>query len=337
MFMNYGSSVKEGFRVVNRRWQLVLIRIVASIINCAAFFIIVGIPLFIAIMVAGVELATTNAGALLAGLKDAFLRGYFAISILVLTSILLYITFAAFLWLYVLSGSMGIVARELTGPGGEFSLKTFFAEARKHFMPLTRFYTLVGLGIMLVSIVIGVAVGGAVYLTEVLKDASTFLGLILGVVLNAFVVLLAIFALFGSVAVSTFGAGIVIMEGEKAWPATKKTIKFLERHPQGFWAYSTLLIGYFVISVLLLAFSYPFRLLPIIGTIIVLPYQLIAYGIERYFGLGLIGSAFSYYLRYEGGRTSGAGPVPPQAPEGPAPQAEAGPEAPSQTPPQETA
>ena len=336
MTMTFSESIKEGFGAINHRWQLVLIRVLASVVNLAAFFIIVGIPLFIAIMVAGIELAASNAGQFLASLKDAFERGYVWIAALVLASLLLYAIFAAFVWMYVISGSMGIIARTLENRKEIFRVKLFHIEARRHFTPLANFYLLLGMFMLGAFIVLGVAVGGAVYLSDALKEASSFLGLMLEVILNLFIALAGLFAVYGSMTLGSYGAGAVVLDGEQAWPALKKAVKFLSEHPWGFWGYSFFLTAYGMAMFLLFVIGYPFKLIPIIGVVIMLPYQIASYALGRYLGLSLVGSAFSYYFRNT--RTKniqeeapGHGQIPP----GPVPTAQEGTPGPAQTPPSE--
>lgn len=54
--MIYADAVKSGFRLVNRNWQLVVVQAGMMLANCLGFFVIVGIPLFIAFVVFGLDL-----------------------------------------------------------------------------------------------------------------------------------------------------------------------------------------------------------------------------------------------------------------------------------------
>ncbi len=333
--MAFSDSIKEGFSTVNHRWHLVLIRVAASIVNLAAFFIIVGIPLFIAIMVAGIELAAANAGQFLESLKEAFESGYVWIAVLVLASVLLYALFAAFIWMYVISGSMGIIARTLENRKETFRMKVFYLEARKHFTPLANFYLLLGVFVLSAFIVLGVAVGGAVYLADALKQANSVLGLMLEVLLNLFIVLAGLFIIYGSLTLGAYGAGIVVLDRERAWPAIKKAVSFLSENPWGFWGYCALLTAYGIAMFLLFVIGYPFKLIPIIGVVIILPYQIASYAAGRYLGLSLVGSAFAYYFRRTRTRIPAGVAGQDQAPGGPAQTVPEGPQEPLQTPPPE--
>ncbi len=335
--MTFTDSVKEGFDVVNRRWHLIVVRVVASVIDLVAFFVIVGIPLFIAIAAAGAEIATASAGQFLTSLKDAFMRGYIWVVFLVIASILLYFLFAAFVWMYVASGSMGIIARTLKNRKEAFKMKAFFAEAKRHFAPLANFYFLLGALVLGVLILLGMAVSGSVYLSDSLKAASPSLGLLLEVLLDVFIAVAAVFAIYGSLAVGAFGAGIVVLDSESAWQSIKKSVDFLTSHPWGFWGYCALLTAYGAASFLLFVIGYPFRFIPIVGMIAALPYELVSYALERYLGLSLLGSAFSYYFRSTRIHMPEGGPAQAHAPAGPAPQPGGQPPEPPGTPLSDTA
>lgn len=347
--MHFGDAFREALRLVARRWPLVLIRVAASIVNCIGFFVFVGVPIAIAIMAVGLELATANPQALLRGIKDTILSGHFGMSVLVLTGFFLYLVFAAFVWIYVLSGSMGMLARGISNREEPFRIRDFAAEAKKHLLSLMAFYLFVGLGFIVATLLIGIAMGGAVYITTALKDMHAFLAVLFGVVFIGFTLLLGIFLLFATLSVGTFGAGIVVIKGGRPLAALKGAIGFLRAHPGGFWGYCLLLAGFAVISFLLLLFGYPFKLIPVVGTLIILPYQLVAYAIERFIGLVLIGSAFSYYLGNPdslsaGGEPGKAGtgdisqeaPGRPPAPPEWAPPGQEGHQGPPQGPPSET-
>lgn len=49
--MTYIEAVKDGFRLVHRNWQLVLVQLGMVIVSSIGFFVIVGIPLAIAFII----------------------------------------------------------------------------------------------------------------------------------------------------------------------------------------------------------------------------------------------------------------------------------------------
>ena len=330
--MTFTDSVKEGFDIVNRRWHLILIRIAASMIDLIAFFIIVGIPLFIAIAAAGAEIATANAGEFLSSLERAFTKGYIWVVFLVAASILVYLFLAVFVWMYVASGSMGIIARALEKRKEPFRMKTFFAEAKRHITALANFYFLMAALVVGVFFALGVAATGAAYLCGYLKAANPILGALMEALWGILIMAAGLFAVYAGLAVGAFGAGIVVLDSERAWRAVRKSADFLVSHPRGFWGYCALVTAYGVASFLLFLIGYPFRFIPLLGMVIAVPYELASYALERYLGLSLLGSAFSYYFRNTRVRMPEEGPAQAQAPAGPAATEGAPPPGPPQTP-----
>ena len=330
--MTFTDSVKEGFDIVNRRWHLILIKVATSMINLLAFFIIVGIPLFIAIAAAGVEIATANAGQFLSSLEDAFRKGYIWVVFLVVASILVYLIFAVLVGMYVASGSMGIIARAIGKRKEPFRMKMFFEEAKRLFYPLAVFYSLLAAFAAGALLALGIAATGAVYLSSYLKAVSPLLGLLMEAIWGIIILAAGLFAVYGWFAVAAFGAGIVVLDSERAWPAFRKAVDFLVSHPRGFWGYCALVTAYGVASFLLFLIGYPFRFIPILGMAVALPYELASYALERYFGLSLLGSAFSYYFRSTRVHMPEGGPGQAQAPAGPAGPGETPPPGPPQTP-----
>jgi hypothetical protein len=333
--MVFLDSAREGFRTVHRNWQLVLIRIIASVINWVAFFVMVVIPVVLLVVTVGMELASaTDVWSFLNSLTAALFKVYFAVALLIISSFLLYLVFASVVWLFALSGSMGVLAKRLAGPAAtdinlylkseeKFSLREFFSEGRRLFFPLMRFYIIIGFAIIGAFFIVGLALGGAFYITDLLRETNMILAALLGTVLVLFAVALWLFSTFGVFALSVYGACIVATEDGRATSAIRKAYNFLVAHPRGFWGYVLMLLGYMVVFFLLVAIGYPFKLIPIIGSLIMLPYQLAAYAVERYLGLGIIGSVFAYYLNNRGRGTREG--VPPEIQTPPAAEGPAGP------------
>jgi len=313
--VHFWDSVKEGVTLVNRNWQLVLIRVVASLITFIGFFIIVGIPFAIAVIAVGVNLLAARPEAFLEGLKDILLKGYLGIALLLVMGILIYLIFAVTLWVYVLAGSFGVLGANLKNPAHAFKLSGFFSEGKRLFWPFTRFYTIIGLFVILVFLLLGLAGGVAVVALGLPRESLPLVALYLVGVFSIIMFLAFEF--------SVFGAGIIVLESRgawesvkggwicrrirkeilkwcAAWEAVKKGWSFLAAHPRAFWGYGLLLFSYFFVSLFLLVLAYPFSLIPIIGSLIMLPYQIMVSAVQRYLGLVLAGTAFSYYFRSTG-------------------------------------
>lgn len=299
MAYSFWDSFRDGFSLVNRNWQLVLIKVTASIISCMLFFIIVGIPLIIAIAAIGLNFSTERPELFIDELKGMLTGGYMGFALVVIAGLVIYLFLALSIWVYVLAGTYGVLGKKLEDPA-PFKLREFFSSAREFFWSFMAFYGLVGLGFVIASLLLGIAVGGAVFLVMFLKESTLVFSILAGVLLLIVIFSCGLFFLFASLTLGTFGSAVIVLEKEGAWTALKKAIAFLKENPAGFWGYCLLLLLYFLVSSVLVILGYPFQLIPFIGMLIIFPYQLIAYALERYMGLVLAGAAFTYYFRVKG-------------------------------------
>ncbi|MDA8432376.1 MAG: hypothetical protein M0Z60_05355, partial [Nitrospiraceae bacterium] len=107
-------------------------------------------------------------------------------------------------------------------------------------------------------------------------------------------------------------------------------------HQNAFWLYVMLLIAYVIVSFFVMLVVYPFNLIPIIGTIISIPFQLLSYVVQGYLGLVIIAIVLTYYYELEIKKTAPAAIEPP--PEEATAGSSSGPEdtSPPQAPVQET-
>lgn len=302
---SFWDSVKEGFALVNRNWQLVPIKVAASIINCILFFIIVGIPLVVTIIVAGLKFTYDSPELFFSELKDMLAGGYLGLVLLVISGIIIYLLLALSVWVYAFAGSYGVLGKKLEEPG-PFRMREFFFGAREFFWSFMGFYTLVGIGLMLASILIGLAMGGAFFIVTLLRESTLAFSVIAGVVLVIVILSFGVAFLFASLTIGTFGSAVIVLERERPWPALKKAITFIKENPAGLWGFSLLLLFYLLISFVMMVLGYPFQLIPFIGVLMMLA----IYALGRYMGLVLAGTAFTYYFRVKGYGSSAEFPPP---------------------------
>ena len=56
--MTFSDAIRDGFSLIHRQWQLVAVHAVVTIIYIFSFFILVGIPLLVAFVAFGIDIAT---------------------------------------------------------------------------------------------------------------------------------------------------------------------------------------------------------------------------------------------------------------------------------------
>ena len=300
--MTFVEAIRAGFHTINRRMQLVGVQAVLMIINCISFFIVVGIPLGIAFVIFGLDLTGLTQAKDIFNMFSSpseFIAKYLWLVLMVVTSILLYFLFVTTLGLYVFSGSAGIVGRSILEPSAPFSMKRFFSEARQFFFPLMWYTCLVGLIFLAIAFMLGLFGGGIAAIVSAAKTQDSTLALFLGIFFSLVLALIAIGILLAVLAVTVYGIAVLFFKREGSWKAFKESCGFLWKHQNAFWLYMLLFLGYIIVSFFAMLISYPFHLIPIIGTIVSFPLQLMSYMVQGYLGLVVLAVVFTYYYELE--------------------------------------
>jgi len=300
--MTYSDAIKAGFRTINRRMQLVGVQAVLMVVNCIGFFVVVGIPLGIAFVIFGLDLTGLTQARDIFNMFSSpsdFVGKYLWLVLMVVTSILLYFLLVTTLGLYVFSGSAGIVGRSILEPSVPFSMKRFFSEARQFFFPLMWYACLISLVFIAIAFMLGLFGGGIAAIVSAAKSQDSTLALFLGIFFSLVLALGAIGILLVVLAVTVFGIAALFFKREGSWKAFKDACVFLWKQQNAFWLYALLFLGYIVVSFFAILISFPFRLIPIIGTIISFPLQLVSYMVQGYLGLVVLAVVFTYYYALE--------------------------------------
>jgi hypothetical protein len=300
--MTYSQAIRSGFRLVNSRWQLVAIQAGLMLFNCVAFFVMIGIPLGIAFIIFGLDLTG------LAEVKDVFamvrnpaelFSKYFGLVLIVLSSFLFYILLVTTLGLYVFGGAVGVIGRSILEPDLKFSMRGFFAEARRLFFPIMWYSLVAGIVFIVIAFVLGLLGGGGAAVVSAAKSQDSTLALFLGIFFSLVLVLIGISLVFVAIAVAVYGIAVLFFRGEGAMKSFRGGFRFVWDHQSAFWLYAILLAGYIAVSFLVMLIVYPFNLIPIIGTIISIPFQILSYAVQGYLGLVIIAVVFTYYYELE--------------------------------------
>ena len=300
--MTYSEAIKGGFRLVNSRWQLVAVQAGMMLFNLIAFFILVGIPLGIAFIIFGLDLTG------LAELKDIvslfknpaeLLSKYFGLIMIVLISFLVYIVLITLIGLYVFSGSIGTLGRALLDSSSKFTMRSFLAEAKKLFLPLTWYSLVVGLVFVFIAFLLGLLGGGIAVVVSSAKSYDSTLALFLGIFFTLVLVLIGLSLILLALAATVFGTAFLFFKGESAVRSFTAALRFLWARPNAFWLYVVLFAGYIATSFVVMLVVYPLNLIPFIGPIISFPFQILSYVVQGYLGLVIIGVSFTYYYNAE--------------------------------------
>lgn len=305
--MTYSEAIKSGFRLVNNKWQLVAVQAGVMLFNCIAFFIMVGIPLGVAFIIFGLDLTG------LTEIKDfvnvfrnpaELLSKYFGLVMIVVSSFLFYILLITTLGLYIFAGSIGVIGRSILDSSFKFSIKSFLGEARKFFFPIMWYSLVVGLVFIFIAFILGLFGGGIAAVVSAARSQDSTLALFLGIFFSLILILIGISLILGALSVTVYGIAMLFFKGEGSVKSFKGGFKFVWTHQNAFWLYAMLLVGYVIVSFIVMLVVYPFNLIPIIGTIISIPFQIISYVIQGYLGLVIVAVVFNYYFEMEMKKTS---------------------------------
>jgi hypothetical protein len=113
--MGHIEAIKEGFRLVNRVWQLVLVQLSMVFISGIGFFVFVGIPLAVAFILFSIDLTGITEKDIFQLLKEPseIISKYFGIVLFVILGLLIYFLAAITFSIYVFGGSVGVIGRAL--------------------------------------------------------------------------------------------------------------------------------------------------------------------------------------------------------------------------------
>jgi len=300
--MTYIEAIKDGFGLVHRNWQLVLIQIGMVLVSSIGFFIVVGIPLAIAFIIFGIDLTgLTTVTDILRILKEPFdlVSRYLGLFLLVIASFLLYIIMVAMLGIYVFGGSIGVIGRAIKDRHLKFNMRTFFDEAKRLFLRVLGFTAAIGLIVIAAAFVLGILGGGVKSLVSFAQSQDSTLSLFLGTFFSLILITILSIFILGILSVTLYGVASLFFKNTGSLKSLWEAMHYLARHPNAFWLYTILWVGYVLISFLLILLSHSFIFVPVIGPIFSFPYQLISYIFQTYLGLAVIATVFSYYYSTE--------------------------------------
>jgi hypothetical protein len=300
--MKYIEAIKDGFRLINKNWQLVLIQVGMVFMSSIGFFIIVGIPLAIAFIIFGIDLTalteTRDIFRMLRGPSDIISK-YLGLILIVVASFILYILVVAVLGIYLFGGSIGIIGRSIEDKTLKFNIRVFLEQAKRLFLRLLGFTSVIGLIFLVAAFFLGLLGGGIAAIVSFAQSKDSTLALFFSTFFALILLIIALTLILGILSLTLYGFASLFFKGTGAFKSINEAVRFLVKYPNGFWLYAVIFIGYLLASFLLILIGYPFTLIPVVGTILSFPYQLISYAFQTYLGLVIIAIILSYYYSKE--------------------------------------
>jgi hypothetical protein len=301
--MSCVEVIKQGIKSVNRNWQLVLVQFASTFIGFMSFCIIVGVPIAIAFILFGLDLTEilkSRDTLEVLGNSASLLKKYFAAAVIILLSLLGYLTFLVTLWTFTVSGTIGVFADSILSSESSFSLGSFIRHGRKYFMPVMFFSVLIGGIFMVIAFALGVLGGVAASIIETAKSREIAFALFLGVFFMLTLGVAFIFLILGTFSATIYGMAFLVFNKASSIEALKGSFRYLHSTPSAAGFYAVLMFSYGLALFLVLLIGSPIAVIPLIGPPLSMMYQLIVYFVQAYIGLVLISSAFIYYYNTSG-------------------------------------
>ncbi|GER93304.1 hypothetical protein A45J_1041 [hot springs metagenome] len=298
--MSYIATIKEGIQTVHKNYQLVIIQFASMLLSCIGFFTIVGIPIAIAFIMFGLDLTEIlRIKDIVSAFKGSaeLLNKYFAMAIVIILSLLIYVAFIIALWIFTISGTIGVLRDSIIDADFKFKLKTFLREGRNFFSPVFFFSAMIGIAFIFLAFMLGLLGGGTSAIIEMAKAQEATLALFLGVFFSLIILSVGIFLIIVTLSITTYGIAHLSFQRSNTIETIKNTVRYIYSRPSSMGFYAILLIGYMVVGFLVILIGSPFTLIPIIGPILSLPYQLVTYVIQGYVSLVMLSSIFHYYYK----------------------------------------
>src|SRR5574340_527900 len=252
--MTYSDAIKGGFRIINRNWQLVAVQAGMMIANCIGFFVIVGIPLGIAFIIFGLDLTGLAETRDIMGLlkhPSELIPKYMGLVLVVVSSFLFYLLIVTTAGIFVFGGSIGTVGRAVLDTSRKFSMKLFFAEAKRLFFPMMWFSMVMGLVFIAIAFFLGLLGGGVAAVVQTAKSQDSTLALFLGIFFSLVLAICAIVVILGAIAATVYGIAVLFFKSEGAVRSFKDAVVFLWNRQSAFWLYVLLFFGYVIASFIL--------------------------------------------------------------------------------------
>lgn len=296
--MSFFQAVREGVRTVHCNWQLILVQLAFMVLSFISFFMIVGVPIAIAFIIFGLDLTEMlRVKDVMTVFRDSaeLLGKYFGIAFLIIMSAVFYVGFILISWVFTLAATMGLFAKTIRDGSSRFTLSAFFSEGRRYFGAAFVFSVLITLLFVVLAAVLGAIGSGVAVVIDFAKEREATLALFMGVFFSLLLLSVGLFLIVTALSFTVYGLASLSLNRRSSWTTMKETAQYLFAKPESIGFYGLLLGAYIVAGFVIVMVSAPFSLIPVVGALLVLPFQLATYVAQGYLGLIMLASAFVYY------------------------------------------
>lgn len=298
------DSIREGFRHAHKNWQLIVLQLLLSIVLFIGLIVVVVAFILAAIVVLGLNIEKIDAlGDMLGNVKDPMdlLADYAGLAIGLVTSFLLYSIFAISVWTFTLGGSAGVLGLSIMNSASRLGPRDFLREGKRLFWPVAGITGLIGLIFIVALGVMGLLAGGGATLWEMFFSSNTRLAIFLTVLFSLMAFTAMLIVVVYLFALAAWSVASLVIDGTGIAASIRNAERFIRNRPESM---GLLLISIFVLGFVqftLMSIWYTANLLPVVGLIMTLPFQIIAYAVQGYVNMALMAAVLAYYYHAHGG------------------------------------
>ncbi|GBE06559.1 MAG TPA: hypothetical protein ENH45_06590 [Nitrospirae bacterium] len=292
------ESIKQGFSITHKNWQVILLRVAAGAINVIGFFFLVGTPVIIAIISFGIDVAQVRDmfPGILENPMDILTR-YIGLAVLVAVAFLIYLTVASIIIIYAYGGTIGVLRNAVLDEQFKFSYSGFFREAGRFFFPLVWLSSLAMLLILAAVIAFAILAGVVFAVTQVSAGSGSSLIVFFSTFFSLLLVFLALTLGLGSLIYIVYASIAMVADGRGVMDSFRSAWVFVMGRPMAFVFYILLIIGILAVNILLVMIGFAFQMTPIIGPFAGIPYKVAYCAVQVYLGVVMWGALVAYYMR----------------------------------------
>jgi hypothetical protein len=297
--MNYFSIIKEGVSIANRNWQLILVQFLFMFLGFISLLVIVGIPLFVAFVIFGLDLTEILRQRDLIGafqIAAAMLQKSLPIVFFVILGLILYVASLIAMWIFACAGTIGSIAKTILN-GQKFSMKFFWLEARRLFFPIFIFSNIIGFGFAGLAMVMGLISAIMEKIIFIAQTQEATLAAFLGIFFFLVQMSIVLFLVFVTIDMTFYGWGYLVFNRPRPFKAFTQVAGFLYRTSSAHLLIGILALGYVAAFIVVVTVTSFLAMIPVMGPALAMPFWFISHAAHGYVLLVIMASIFLLYYR----------------------------------------
>jgi len=239
------ECIREGFKLANKNVQLVIISAIVSVINLISFFIILGLPVIAALLYLGFDLAHAR-DMLPSILRDPseLVTNYLGVIFLIVTSFVLYLAFTTVLSVYALGGTIGVLKDSAVNIHYNFTLASFFREAKNNLSRLLGLISLVMLGVIGMFVLFMITGGLVAGVINAVTKSKSMLEMFFSSFALLSIIVFTIGLFFAGLVFGVYSVVLLVTDGKGVMDSLGRTYQFLRQTPEALLFYFILIVGF---------------------------------------------------------------------------------------------